>query len=222
MNWHNFENKRILGTVPVEADGSAYFEVPSDRYVFFQLLDKDKRMIQSMRSGTIIQSGETQGCVGCHENRTGSAAAGRWHAGDAQAAARSTAGSGRRASFPFSTKSSRCSTAIACAATISANRENGGLVLAGDRELVFNAAYTELWSKGMVRCDRRRAGRDPARASWGLAASRLIEVLDRGHYEVELRARGNGTPGHLDRPQRRPTIRCMKPRFRMARSGVRR
>ena len=25
MNWTNFENKRILGTVSVEADGSAYF-----------------------------------------------------------------------------------------------------------------------------------------------------------------------------------------------------
>jgi len=70
MNWHNFESKRILGTVPVESDGSAYFEVPSDRFVFFQLLDANRMMVQSMRSGTIIQSGETQGCVGCHENRT--------------------------------------------------------------------------------------------------------------------------------------------------------
>jgi hypothetical protein len=31
MNWHNFEDKRILGTVPVEDDGSAYFEVPATR-----------------------------------------------------------------------------------------------------------------------------------------------------------------------------------------------
>jgi hypothetical protein len=70
MNWHNFENKRILGTVPVESDGSAYFECPSDRFVFFQLLDENGMMVQSMRSGTTIQSGERQGCIGCHENRT--------------------------------------------------------------------------------------------------------------------------------------------------------
>ena len=69
MNWHSFENKRILGVVPVEEDGSVHFEVPSDRFVYFQLLDQDGKMIQSMRSGTIIQSGEVQACVGCHESR---------------------------------------------------------------------------------------------------------------------------------------------------------
>ena len=51
MNWHSFENKRILGTVPVEEDGSAYFEVPGNTYVYFQALDADGRMVQSMRSG---------------------------------------------------------------------------------------------------------------------------------------------------------------------------
>ncbi len=74
MNWHGFENKRVLGTVPVEADGSAYFEAPADTFLYFQLLDERKMMIQSMRSGTIVQSGETQGCVGCHDERLGETA----------------------------------------------------------------------------------------------------------------------------------------------------
>ena len=39
MNWLNFENKRILGTVPVEPDGSAYFEAPGNTFVFFQAHD---------------------------------------------------------------------------------------------------------------------------------------------------------------------------------------
>ena len=69
MNWTNFENKQILGEIPVEEDGSASFEVPANKFVYFQLLDKDKKMIQSMRSGTIIQSGEINGCIGCHEDR---------------------------------------------------------------------------------------------------------------------------------------------------------
>ena len=69
MNWTDFGNKRILGTVPVEADGSAYFEVPSDTFVYFQLLDADGQMIQSMRSGTIAQSGERGSCIGCHDER---------------------------------------------------------------------------------------------------------------------------------------------------------
>ena len=69
MNWHSLENKRILGTVPIEEDGSAHFAVPADTFVYFQLLDEDGQMIQSMRSGTVLQSGETTGCVGCHEHR---------------------------------------------------------------------------------------------------------------------------------------------------------
>jgi hypothetical protein len=71
MNWHNFENKRILGTVPVEADGSAYFEAPGNTFVFFQALDENGMMVQSMRSGAYVQPGERYGCVGCHENRVG-------------------------------------------------------------------------------------------------------------------------------------------------------
>ena len=69
MNWHSFEAKRVIGEVPVYEDGSAYFEVPQDVFVYFQLLDEDGKMIQSMRSGTLVQSGEQTGCIGCHEDR---------------------------------------------------------------------------------------------------------------------------------------------------------
>lgn len=68
VNWHSFEVKRVLGDAPVYEDGSAYFEVPQDAFVYFQLISEDGRMIQSMRSGTLVQSGEKTGCVGCHEN----------------------------------------------------------------------------------------------------------------------------------------------------------
>ena len=69
MNWHGLENKRILGTVPVEADGSAYFAVPAEKFVYFQLLDADGMMIHSMRSGAFVQPGERTGCIGCHDHR---------------------------------------------------------------------------------------------------------------------------------------------------------
>ena len=60
----------VYGEVPVEADGSASFYVPSDVSVYFQLLDKDKREIKRMRSFISFQPGETRGCVGCHETRS--------------------------------------------------------------------------------------------------------------------------------------------------------
>lgn len=61
--------KCVLGTVPVEADGSAYFRVPSGLDIFFQALDKDGVAIQTMRSLTYVQPGQTLTCVGCHESR---------------------------------------------------------------------------------------------------------------------------------------------------------
>ncbi|MFH1924830.1 MAG: hypothetical protein ABIP48_33690 [Planctomycetota bacterium] len=69
VNWNHYNHKRIVGKVPIEADGSAYFSVPAGRFVYFQLLDENDMMIHSMRSGTTVQPGETAGCVGCHESR---------------------------------------------------------------------------------------------------------------------------------------------------------
>jgi len=59
----------ILGTVPVEEDGSAYFEAPVERLIYFQALDEDGMAVQSMRSGTYVHPGEQLSCVGCHEDK---------------------------------------------------------------------------------------------------------------------------------------------------------
>ncbi|MBT3381976.1 MAG: hypothetical protein HN742_25700 [Lentisphaerae bacterium] len=61
--------KRIMGTTPVESDGSICFKAPPGKALHFQLLDKDFRCIQTMRSFTGVMPGETRGCVGCHEGR---------------------------------------------------------------------------------------------------------------------------------------------------------
>ncbi|MCC6231516.1 MAG: hypothetical protein IT580_02675 [Verrucomicrobiales bacterium] len=61
--------KQVLGTVPVEPDGSAHFEVPARTPVLFQALDAHGRAVQTMRSLVYLQPGEQQSCVGCHEHR---------------------------------------------------------------------------------------------------------------------------------------------------------
>lgn len=61
--------KFVLGTVPVEADGSAFFSVPSGISVFFQALDGDGLAVQTMRSLTYVGPNETLACAGCHEHR---------------------------------------------------------------------------------------------------------------------------------------------------------
>ena len=59
--------RAVLGTVPVEADGSAYFEAPAGKAIYFQALDQHQRAVQSMRSLTYVHAGEQLTCQGCHE-----------------------------------------------------------------------------------------------------------------------------------------------------------
>jgi len=61
--------KRLLGYVPVEADGSAIFKVPANMPFSIQPVDSLGRAVQWMRSWTIGMPGETVSCVGCHENQ---------------------------------------------------------------------------------------------------------------------------------------------------------
>lgn len=59
--------KRVLGEVPVAADGSVAVTVPARTPLYFQLLDEKGRLVQTMRSWTTLQPDEVASCVGCHE-----------------------------------------------------------------------------------------------------------------------------------------------------------
>jgi hypothetical protein len=61
--------KKVWGYAPVAADGSACFQVPAGRPIYFMALDADGRAVQRMRTFTHLMPGETQGCIGCHEPR---------------------------------------------------------------------------------------------------------------------------------------------------------
>ena len=60
---------RVVGTVPVEPDGSAHFKVPVDAAVYFQALDARHMELRRMRSHITFQPGEVRGCRGCHETQ---------------------------------------------------------------------------------------------------------------------------------------------------------
>jgi hypothetical protein len=65
----------LQGIAPVEADGSAYFEVPAERNLFFQALDENFMEVQRMRTFVNFEPGEQRGCIGCHEHRVQAPAA---------------------------------------------------------------------------------------------------------------------------------------------------
>lgn len=189
MNWHDFTAKRIIGTVPVEDDGSAYFTVPADTFLFFQLLDENGMMIHSMRSGTVLQAGERTGCVGCHENR---------HAAPPPSLAAPKAlrrpasepapwrGPARPFSYVAEVQPVFDRHCLACHDFGGAGAQK--LILAGDKDPFFNASYTQLWrTKAIKAIGAGPAGIQQA-YSWGSHASRLIAVLKAGHQGVQLSA----------------------------------
>ena len=63
--------KAVLGTVPVEEDGSASFYAPAGVTLQFQALDQRGLAVQMMRSGTYLHPGERLACQGCHESKEG-------------------------------------------------------------------------------------------------------------------------------------------------------
>jgi hypothetical protein len=69
LNNGSYDAKRVLGEARVYADGSACFKVPARTPVYFQAIDHNGHVAQTMRSWATLQPGETFGCVGCHETK---------------------------------------------------------------------------------------------------------------------------------------------------------
>jgi cytochrome c553 len=65
----SWDAKRVLGEAEVYSDGSAAFEVPARTPVYFQAIDANGHVAQTMRSWSTLQPGETFSCIGCHESR---------------------------------------------------------------------------------------------------------------------------------------------------------
>ncbi|MDD3587969.1 MAG: SUMF1/EgtB/PvdO family nonheme iron enzyme, partial [Thermoguttaceae bacterium] len=64
-----WDPKRLIGTVPVCADGSVSFKIPANVPVSFQPLDSEGKAVQLMRSWVTAMPGESLSCVGCHEKQ---------------------------------------------------------------------------------------------------------------------------------------------------------
>ncbi|MDR2762859.1 MAG: hypothetical protein LBB88_09680, partial [Planctomycetaceae bacterium] len=190
MNWYEFINKRVLGTVPVEDDGSVHFTVPADTFLYFQLLDGQKRMIQSMRSGVIIRPGETNGCVGCHEDRLATFPSlpntpkaltkppqtmNGWY------------GSSRLFSYAKEVQlpvfDKYC---VQCHdyGKVESNVKKPNL--AGDLNTIFNTSYVELYSKNLI----KPIGAGPhvklRPYTWGSTQSKITDVLLNGHSDSSI------------------------------------
>ncbi len=199
MAWDDFNNKRIIGTAPVEADGSAYVAVPADTFVYFQLLDERGMMVQSMRSGTIVRPGETTGCVGCHEQRRASTqlqySGTAWQHGPR----RLEPWHGPTRLFSYTAEVQPVLDRH-CTSCHDYGQEAGQkLNLAGDRGLVFNTSYVELRGKRYVHVVGAGPFQIQTPKSWGSHASRLTKVLLDGHGDPEIDQKVKLDPESFDR-----------------------
>ncbi|MGL4593163.1 MAG: hypothetical protein ACRCUY_00370 [Thermoguttaceae bacterium] len=203
MGWKDFNNKRILGTIPVEEDGSVHFEVPADTFLYLQILDEEGRMIQSMRSGMIVRPGETNGCFGCHEDRLASfppipvppkamskpaQELKAWH------------GENRLFSYVEEVQKpvfdKYC---ITCHDYGKVENNPNKPNLAGDLNTIFNTSYVELQTRQLV----KPVGAGPhvklKPYSWGSTQSRLAEVLLHGHPKPEIDAKRKDIGVYIDK-----------------------
>jgi len=186
MAWNDFNNKAIVGTAPVEADGSAYFSVPAEKFIYFQLLDEKGMLVQSMRSGTIARPGEQAGCVGCHEYRLGTPARKTTWLAMRRGPSKLAPWYGQPRNFGYLVEVQPVFDRH-CVSCHDYGKDPGKkLNLAGDLNACFNTSYVELRSKGYVQV----VGAGPARVlmpmTWGSNVSRLSKVLLEGHGKPEI------------------------------------
>ena len=183
--------KQVLGTVPVERDGSACFRAPSGVPLAFQALDSRGRAVQIMRSLTYLQPGETVSCVGCHEHRTTAPPTGRRPLASLRPASAIRPGpdGSNPLSYPILVQPVLDKHCVRCH---NAKEPGGKIVLTGEPQGRYTASYNALvrlasyssWLRG-----GNIEGRTTKPDFYGARGSpRLMKTFSRDHHRVKLSA----------------------------------
>ena len=191
-----FTLERIVGTVPVEEDGSAYMELPALRSFFFVALDMDDLSVKRMQSFLTVQPGEVTSCVGCHEQRTKTP--------NIQASIVAAEAVRREPSrvqpiqdvpeifdFPRDIQPILDALCVDCHGyekTAVGGPRAGRLILCGDRGPMFSHSYYMLTIARLFSDGRNQARSSYAPRTLGSSASKILRMLDGTHYEVKASA----------------------------------
>jgi hypothetical protein len=182
--------RMLLGTVPVESDGSAFFKAPAGVPLYFQTVGSDGMAYQTMRTITYLQRGERRSCTGCHERRHDAPV------NDLPLAAHrpaSTIEPGPDGSQPFSYP--RLVQPVLdqhCVRCHNAEKPEGKVVLTGGftKSSPHSESYLSLTRPDLVHRFNSTSGTEwlptsPA-GQFGARQSKLIELLTAGHYDAKL------------------------------------
>ena len=191
-----FTLERIVGTVPVEEDGSAYLELPALRSFFFVALDEKEFSVKRMQSFLTVQPGETSGCVGCHEQRTRT---------PRSSLKVSTPLAVRRApskiqplegvpevfDYPRDIQPILDALCVNCHGyekTVAGSPRAGRLILSGDRGPMFSHSYYMMTIAGLFTDGRNQPRSNYAPRTLGSSASRIFSFVNGSHYGVKASA----------------------------------
>lgn len=182
-----FSLPRVLGTVPVEPDGSAFFAAPALRALFFVALDDKGLAVKRMQSFTQLMPGELQGCTGCHEPRT--------QAPPVYSAKRGSSAS-RRSPSRLDTRECRFDVPDFprhiqpvldrhCVRCHNPDERKGNLDLCGDRGPMFSLGYHTLVVHKQLADGRNYAKSNYAPYTLGSGGSPLMKKMDGSHHGVK-------------------------------------
>ncbi|VGO23376.1 SUMF1/EgtB/PvdO family nonheme iron enzyme [Pontiella sulfatireligans] len=182
-----WDARYMLGTVPVNEDGSAMFTVPSMMPITFLALDKDGMAVQKMRTWMNPQPGENLSCIGCHEtadqapvNRPTQAFTQRpheikpWH------------GPARPYSFVMEVQPLLDQYCIAC------HGEGKKIDLTNsfsEEEMLDSKRYSRSYEILQKYVRRNGPESNPelmVPMEWHASSSKLIQMLEKGHHGVQL------------------------------------
>ena len=184
LSWHgSFTLERLLGTVPVETDGSASFIVPALRPLILVALDDQNRSVKRMQSFLTVMPGERLSCIGCHENRTTAPGSPTRRIAFNRPPSTIAPVPGVPAIFacPRDIQPILDRNCIKCHAS---DKLAGNVDLSGDRGAVFSLSYLNLVFRNQIADGQNDTGNIAPRKI-GDSASPLMDKLTGGHHGVQ-------------------------------------
>lgn len=184
----SFTLERVVGTVPVEEDGSAFMELPANRSFFFVALDENDNSVKRMQSFLTVMPGEVQSCVGCHEER-GTTPDNKFVSGRLMSLRRAPGRPEKIEGIPEVFDFPRDIQPILdkhCVKCHNYKERKGGIVLTGDRGPMFSHSYITLTLSRQFSDGRNLARSNYPPRALGTSNSPLMKKIDGSHHKVTV------------------------------------
>ena len=183
----SFTLERVVGTVPVEPDGSAYLELPARRSFFFIALDENDLAVKRMQSFLTVQPGETTSCIGCHEQRSVTSLPPLNLQALKRPASKIVPVPGVPEVFDYPRDiqpilDSACGDCHGYDKTSRGGPCAGKLILAGDRGPMFSHSYFMMTIAGLFSDGRNQPKSNYPPRTLGSSNSRILKLIDGSHY----------------------------------------